>query len=391
MHRATLKDQQRARIALGMRLRARRSELEPLLLSRLRETADLTTIRDAEYLHGLQMASAAALEYMIECLASISGTAPPVPLVLSTQARLAARCRIPLEDVLRRYFAGYHLLADVISAEAQKEETFVPGHELQRLLQIASVRFDRLIAQLSDDYRIEAERQPTTSQDRLVDRIARMLAGEPLAATDLAYDFDGWHIGCVAAGPNAGTTILQLAKAVDCSTLLVPNSEGLLWAWLGGRKRLDCDWVRSTAVSVWPREARLAIGEAARKKDGWRLSHRQAVRAFPLASQTGAGIVRYADVALLSSAVQDDLLSTSLREMYLARLEETRDGGAVAAETLRAYFECDQVISATAEVLRVHRRTVTNRLRAIEVALGKPITLCRAELATALQLAQMVE
>jgi DNA-binding PucR family transcriptional regulator len=58
----------------------------------------------------------------------------------------------------------------------------------------------------------------------------------------------------------------------------------------------------------------------------------------------------------------------------------------VGQETLRAYFAAERNISSTAATLGVDRRTVTNRIRAIEDLFGRPLKDCATELETALQL-----
>ena len=63
---------------------------------------------------------------------------------------------------------------------------------------------------------------------------------------------------------------------------------------------------------------------------------------MPVAERRGQSLVRYVDVALQAAIVRDDLLATSLRQIYLAPLEKARDGGEVARETLRAYFAAER-------------------------------------------------
>ena len=58
----------------------------------------------------------------------------------------------------------------------------------------------------------------------------------------------------------------------------------------------------------------------------------------------------------------------------------------MARETLRAYFVAERNISSTAAALGVDRRTVTNRIRAIEDLFGRPLKDIAAELETALRL-----
>ncbi len=89
---------------------------------------------------------------------------------------------------------------------------------------------------------------------------------------------------------------------------------------------------------------------------------------------------------LLTSILRDDLVATSLHQLYLEPLETTPDGGAVARETLRAYFAAERNISSTAAALGVDRRTVSNRIRAIEELFGRPLKDIAAELETALRL-----
>jgi len=99
--------------------------------------------------------------------------------------------------------------------------------------------------------------------------------------------------------------------------------------------------------------------------------------------------VCYRGVALLASALQDELLRTSLRGLYLAPLEAERDGGATYRETLRAYFAAECNVTSAAEIVGVTRKTVAARLQMIEQRLGRPINTCAAEMETALRLREL--
>jgi DNA-binding PucR family transcriptional regulator len=65
-------------------------------------------------------------------------------------------------------------------------------------------------------------------------------------------------------------------------------------------------------------------------------------------------------------------------------LEAERDGGEVAIETLCAYFAAERNVSSAAIGLGVQRHTVTNRLRAIEERIGRPLSTWAAEIETLL-------
>jgi DNA-binding PucR family transcriptional regulator len=97
-------------------------------------------------------------------------------------------------------------------------------------------------------------------------------------------------------------------------------------------------------------------------------------------------VVRYPDVALLASLLQDEALATSLRRRYLAPLANTRDGGETLRLTLRASFLAGCNASSAAAALGVKRHTVTNRIRAIENRLGLSLGAYAAEVELVLRL-----
>lgn len=165
----------------------------------------------------------------------------------------------------------------------------------------------------------------------------------------------------------------------------MPDGEGMVWAWLGGRNPLPPGFDRVLA-KTWPPRLPLALGEPTCDLSGWRLTHQQARAALPIAQRSPEAFVRYADVAVLASICQDEVLTTSLRELYLAPLEQERDGGEVARETLRAYFVAGRNAASAAAALGVSRQAVTKRLRAIEVALGRPLAGNAIELEAALRI-----
>jgi hypothetical protein len=317
-------------------------------------------------------------------------SAPPVPDILLAQARLAARSGVSLDTVLRRYFAGHTLLDDFMVEEAEREELFGPA-ELKSLLRSQAAIVDRLLAAVSKAYTEEAERRPKNAERRKAERIERLLAGEPLDTTELAYDFGGWHLGMVLAGPGAEETILCLAKSLDCLLLTIGRDEGVLWAWLGCKRKLDAGELQRLASAKLSHGVSLAIGEPGEGITGWRLSHCQARAALSVGLRREEPVVRYADVALLASMLHDDLLASSLQELYLKPLEREHDNGEGLRRTLRAYLAAGRNVSSAAAALGVKRHTVTNRLRTIEKRIGRPIDKCMGEIDAALRLRELVD
>jgi hypothetical protein len=309
-----------------------------------------------------------------------------MPVSLRAQARLAARNAVGLDIVLRRYFAGYALVSDLLVEEAG-EDGVLQKHELKLLLQTQWALFDRVIAAVSDEYKRECEDQLEPAGERRILHIKRLLAGELLGSDELAYDLGVCHIGVVAAGPGATDAVKALAKRSGGRLLLAHPNHERVWAWLGIRPGSENpDISASFSSAPLPSKVSLAAGEAGQGISGWRLSHRQAMAALPIALRKPGSIVCYSEVAMLASLLQDDLLATSLHERYLVPLNAERDGGEVARETLRAYFSANRNASSAAATLGVNRRTIANRLQAIEELFGRPLNTFAAEMEAALHL-----
>jgi hypothetical protein len=373
------------RAELAGRLEGRRAEIEAAVLTRIHAISDPAETEDPEYTEGLRAALTAALDYglaAIECGAERTPSPPPVLLV---QARMAARAGVSLDTVLRRYFAGYSLLGDFLVEEVENEN---PGgsDDLQRLLRTQAILFDRLLAAVSEEYDREVVGRPDSAEKRRSVRIVRLLAGELIDTTELAYEFDAHHLGVIAAGPTVAEAVHGLAAALDSRLLIVSCNEETIWAWFGGRCRIDREELDRIISATWPVHAPLAIGEFGQGLTGWRLTHQQAKAAMSVARRSAYSHVHYADVAVVASMLRDDLLITSLRELYLDPLARERDGGEALRTTLRAYFTAERNTTSAAIALGVSRQTVISRLRMIEERLGCQIGRSAIGIETALHL-----
>jgi hypothetical protein len=377
-----------ARGKLCARLRLRRPEIEAAVATRIYALADPAEVADPEYVSGLRASLTTSIEYGLAALEVGERRSPPVPPELPAQARAAARSGVGLETVLQRYFAGYTLLVDYAIEEADASG-LLDKVALRELLRGQGVVFERLIAEVSSDYRREASGRLRSSEQRRADRVRRLLAGELIDSTDLAYGLEDWHIGAVAAGEEAAERLQGLASTLDLRPLLIRRDDGTVWGWFGARREVDQEDAYERIAESWPADMRLAVGEPARGRTGWRLSHRQAKMAFPLTHPRHSPFIRYGDVALAASVLRDDLLSSSLRQLYLDPLGQDRDGGHCLRKTLRAYFAAERNVSSTAAALAVTRQTIRKRLERVESALGRDIRDCSAELEAALQLEEL--
>lgn len=369
---------------LAARLEARRPEIESTLLSRAHAVADPVAARDPAYMAGLETAVSAALGYGLAAIAAGGAGPGPIPGELFAQARHAARTGVKLDTVLRRYFAGHALLIDFMMQEAQQSELF-EVEELKALGMSQAMLVDRVVAAIAEEYRSEAGQQARTREQVQLDCVRRLLSGESIDTSQLSYDFDLWHIAAIAVGEGAERTIRAFAGACRRRLLLVPCGEQTFWAWMGSAhqwRKEDFD-----KLSAWrrPPELRLSTGEPAQGLRGWCFTHEQAAAALPVAMRGESTHVRYADVALLTSMVKDEIVVRSLNDLYLDPLAVGVKGEETLRETLRAYFSAQRNVSSTAAALGVNRKTVNTRLRAVERRLGRPLNSCAAELELALR------
>ncbi len=374
-----------ARSALAARLRERLPEIQAAIATRVYAISDPHDVADPAYLQGLNVALAAAIDYRLAVLEVGERRAPAVPPVLLAQARLDARDGVSLDTVLRRYFAGNALFGDFLVEEAERAE--VPSSALRRLLGAQATLGDRLLAAVSAEHAREAKNRPSSAAERRRECVKSLLAGELVDHSELGYDLDAHHLALMVKGEGAPEAMRVLAGRLDRRLLAVRREEESIWAcWLGGRRPLEAEQALRALGEISLDRVFVTVGEPGEGLSGWRLSHRQAKAALPIAERRGQPILRYADVALLASILRDDLVATSLHQLYLEPLERARDGGKVARETLRAYFAAERNISSTAAALGVDRRTVTNRIRAIEDLFGRPLKDFATELETALRL-----
>ncbi|HEY5054445.1 MAG TPA: helix-turn-helix domain-containing protein [Solirubrobacterales bacterium] len=354
-------------------------------MARAYAVADPGETFDPEYVEGLRAVIPAALDYGLDAIERGEERSSLPPPALLAQARLAARNGVNLDTVLRRYFAGYTLLGDFLIEEA-KGADLLGATELKRLLRTQATLFDRLIAAITVEYARESEGRLDTAEQRRAERVKRLLDGELLDTAELRYDFDAHHLGAIGVGPGAGDAFRELAKSLDRRLLAICPGGDSVWAWFGARGALDPEHLEHHISLDWPSRVSLALGEPTQGLAGWRLTHQQARATLPIALRKPQTFVRYADVALLASVLQDDVFTTSLRQLYLVPLEVGHDGGDAARETLRAYFAAGCNVSSAAAALGVKRHTVTNRIRVIEEQIHRPLSSCSAEMETALHL-----
>lgn len=383
-----LDDETRERV--GSQLRFRRTEIEETIFTHIQDAVpDRVGDTDTEYVLGLRAAVAAAVDYGLTGIEREEDWSAPVPSAAVLQAARAARSGVGLDTVLLRYIAGYTLLGDYAMEEAQRGGS--SGAEQRYLRRRQAVLLGRITTAIVNEHQRELERIARSPNQRLAERIRRLLAGEPADGAELGYELDMWHLGVIATGLNAQQAVRKLSEELGCHVLVVSRSEETVWAWFGDqRKPAMADIVR-LLLAKSRTNVSLAIGEPAIGIKGFRLTHRQAQAALLVALRKPQWLTRYADVALLALALRDEMLARSLVDIYLSPLDGSRKSSPVLRQTLRAYFAAERNASPAAAALGVARHTIENRLRKVEDRLGRRLTTCLAELEIAIRVEECAD
>jgi hypothetical protein len=375
---------------LAGRLRSRLPEIERTTFIRIRALKS-SQGGDPEYALGLRNTVQAALEYALNVLEHGEQGAGPPPAALLEQARKAARNQVSLDTVLRRYLAGHALLLDLVIEEASAARA--PRDALQEILSIQATLLDRLLGAVAEEHAAEVEtlNRDSSTRARRLRTVERMLAGESVPAPELRYELANFHTALIVSGTETKPILREIAVSLDRNLLVARPDEASVWAWLGGRRPLPSGELVSELRSRLGSELTVAVGEAGEGIAGWRQSHQQACAAWPIARRGPDSAVRYADVAILASILEDDLLLDSLWRLYLEPLEVERDRGATLRETLRAYFVAERSAASAAAALGVSRQTVNTRLRTAEEHIGRPLGSCGSELEAVLRVEEFRE
>ncbi len=379
---------QEIRAELVGRLRARSAEIEDTIFNRVRQLSESAEGDDPEYRAGLRATVAEGVDYALLGIERGEEWEGPIPDAAAAQARRAARSGVKLDTVLRRYAAGDRLVGEFILDEAAQ----LPNEAMRLLLRSQGPHIDRMMAGVSAIYMEELERIRRSPAQRVAERVQRLLDGNAsLDAAGLDYEFDAWHLGLVVTGSRPDVAARTLAAGLNCQPLVVSRGQDNAWAWLGGRQRLAVSAVERYLGAGVLGDIKLAVGEPRRGLEGWRLTHHEARAAQQVMLRHPQPLIQASEVVLLAAVLRDELLAKSLRETYVAPLDNQGDAGVGLRETLRAYIDAGFNAATAAAVLGVDRHTVQRRLRKAEEALGRLLHTCHAEIDVALVLEELEE
>ncbi len=378
--------QRRERQDLLARLRALRPGLEESLFTHVREAVPVHSgEEDVEHETGGYCALVEAVDYLLAGLEPGEREPRPLLAAVTAHARRGARAGVELERVLRRYHAAEQRLAAIVLEEVTRADSRPPLSAPQLILDMHAL-LGELTAEVAATHRRELEHAASSPEERRGERIQALLAGSSFDSSGLGYELDcAWHVCVIALGRQARRALSQLASALGRQLLLLPRSEEVLYAWLGGERLVSTADIEAAPHGADALAVKLVLGEPSYGMQGWRVSYRQAQAALRVTLRRPRMVTKYADVALLAHWAADETLARAFTRLHLSPLDEQRDKGVAARETLRAYFDTGHQIEATAYALGINRGTLRARLANIEAALGYPLHERQAELDVALR------
>lgn len=237
-------------------------------------------------------------------------------------------------------------------------------------------------------YRREAAQVGRSTEQRRFRAIRALLDGDTLLASTLDLDLDRHHLGLVVWGPQPGEAARRLATALGRPLLAVTplEREEVCWAWISGTRELG-PVEAATLEGFDPGRAGIALGLEGFGEEGFRASHRQALRARRVAASTGSALLRFEQVIVEALAGENEEDARAFVAHELRGIDDESVASRRIRETLAAYFASESNAASAGAALGVHQQTVANRLRTAEQRLGhRSIGTRRVEIEMALRL-----
>jgi hypothetical protein len=217
--------------------------------------------------------------------------------------------------------------------------------------------------------------------------VLRALDGQWVDSGELGYDLAGHHVAVVA---DVSPVLDAMARRAERQLLRVQAPDGEIWGWLGGRTRISEGDLDALIASQGSADARLAFGEPAEGIAGFVVSHHQALEARAVAVATNQHAVRFADLRLLIAVLRDGDLAKGFIERELGELARPSERMRELRETLRAYLEHSQSVSAAAALRRRDRKTIERQLRSAEQLIHHRVSDRSDEVLIALRVAEIL-
>ncbi|MGW7259138.1 PucR family transcriptional regulator [Streptomyces sp. NPDC054834] len=328
------------------------------------------------------------------------------PAAALDYARRLAQRNVPISSLVRSYRLGHcrflEWCLDELRRQGPDEDVCTATARL--MLEVSFGYIDRVSERVIDVYQLERDRwllgQTAVRAVRVREILAEKHVDADSAESALGYRIrQNHHVGMLLwlpERPLGGEGLARLdrltsriAEKLNCSTkpLFAAREETSAWAWLPFGSPRDLSWdVLANAVEDGDPTARAAVGDVEPGVEGFRRTHRQAVRAQELAMAAGPGarVTFYAQVAPIA------LMCTNIEDTrawvwsVLGALAVDDERCARLRETLQTFLATGCSYTATASQQILHKNTVQYRIRRAEENLGRPLQERRRDLELAL-------
>lgn len=328
------------------------------------------------------------------------------PAAAMEYARRLAQRGTQVVDLIRAYYLGQTALLEYSLREAVRVEAdpVKLGAMMEHALTGAFAFIDRVTQQVVSAYQEERERWLVNRSAVRAARVRSLLAGDgaDTSETGLGYRLRGTHLamivwqspvdgnGHVLGGLEAVAGELAASLPSTGGPLFVPNDEVCAWVWFPLEKPAmpDEERVREVLAKAHP-GIRFVLGEPGEGLDGFRQSHRQAMRVYNLAFAAGEHcdrVLTFRDVGAMALMAGDmaaarGWVADTLRELAIDDEQHAR-----LRDTLRVFLAAGGSYTAAAGQLTMHKNSVQYRVRKAEEILGRPVSENRLDVELALRL-----
>lgn len=371
---------------------------------------EIPSLRDDERVVSLLSASVSAnvatLLHMFEH--GIDPDCVDAPAEAIEYARRLAQRGVPMVALVRAYRIGHARFLQWCSDELMKLAADGPlagaGDATRCMLELSFAYIDRTSEHVVRVYGQERDLWADKSATVRITRVRALLSTDDVDvdATELSlgYRFRQRHVGLVAWADEPGrdgeglVLLERVARALaeragcDGTPLFVPCDESAAWVWLPiGSGRDEPSERFRMPLDIAEPNVRVCSGEPAAGVQGFRRTHREALRAQTVALAAGSSCRRftaYADIrpiALMSSDldatrawVQDTLGCLAIDDDHHARLRET----------LHVFLSTGGSYTSAGDRLTLHKNTVHYRVQKAEEMRGRPVREDRLEVELAL-------
>jgi hypothetical protein len=193
-------------------LAAHRTELEALVLERVRAVDAPPGAEDATYAATTPAVVAAAVGSCLGSVASPRSAPASLPEVMALQARRAARRGIGATTLVRRVFAGHEAIDGVLVEHALALGITAKTGGLRAVREDLGALFELLVAGVTDEHASECARMSALPEDRRAALVETALDGDDRAAAELPYELhERTHVSVIAHGEGARATLRNLS------------------------------------------------------------------------------------------------------------------------------------------------------------------------------------